>query len=147
MSSSDELDGHELDVIDPINHPVHWIPDRKMKSKEYESFDPKSHDIYFKDDGPPKAYSPLSKKHSDLTSTEAKKKQKQETQSDDLLYIPQFPSERHGLPVDYDYHVRGSIEEPINPLHPLDPYRHKTVVLWIPPEPVKKFVDYNKFLQ
>ena len=78
MSSSDELDGHELDVIDPINHPVHWIPDRKMKAKEYESFDPKSHDIYFKDDGPPKAYSPLNKKHSQLTSTEAKKKEKDE---------------------------------------------------------------------
>ena len=24
----DEPDAKELDVVDPINHPVHWIPDR-----------------------------------------------------------------------------------------------------------------------
>ena len=146
QESSDEFDSKELDVIDPINHPVHWIPDRTKKTKEYESFDPASHNIYFKDDGPPR-YSPLDASHSEMTHTEAEKKQREEKANDDLLYMPQASSERHPLPVHYDYVVNGSLDKPKNPLHPLDPYRHKTTTIWIPQEPIEKFVDYNKFLQ
>ena len=50
---SDEDDGgKELDVVDPIHHPVHFFPERPDRP-EYISIDPRHHGDFNKDDGPP----------------------------------------------------------------------------------------------
>ena len=51
-SSEDEnLDGKQLDIIDPVHHPVHFFPDRPKKP-EYTSIDPLHHKDKKPDDGP-----------------------------------------------------------------------------------------------
>ena len=71
QQDGDELDSKELDVIDPVNHPVHWIPDREVKRREYDSFDKRHHSEYHPDDGPPADYSKLHTTHESMTAKEA----------------------------------------------------------------------------
>ena len=116
--SSDEGDIKELDIVDPINHPVHWIPERQ--SAEYSSIDPRHYYDYHADDGPVTEGSKLHVTHRELTHLQAE----QETDDINIHYTPTYASERHPLPVDYDYDIHNSDEEPINPLHPLEAYRY-----------------------
>ena len=52
VMGSDAEDGRELEIVDPINHPVHFFPDRP-EGEEYTSIDPIHHHDVYADDGPP----------------------------------------------------------------------------------------------
>ena len=118
----DDPDVRELDVVDPINHPVHWIPDRPL-NPEYQSFDPRHHYEYNPDDGPDTTKLHLSQKGA---------------KRDNMYYKPSHASERHPLPVEYEYYHQKT-----DPLHPIHPSWYHSEDYWRPEEPVKKYIDYH----
>ena len=107
----DDPAAKELDVVDPINHPVHWIPDRPS-NPGYDSIDPRHHSDFYPDDGPDDTKLHLTRNLDD------RKKVKGGPVKDNMhsRYIPTHASERHPLPVEYEYHHQ--VRHHLHPIHP-----------------------------
>ena len=140
-SSEDENpEGKQLDIIDPVHHPVHFFPDRP-KRPEYTTIDPLHHKDKRPDDGPARPSEADALSFSHYYDGEPVHR---ELIPDHIYYTPINPSEHHALHVDYDiYPEEYDFDAAVNPLHPLDPNKHAQIHHSIGTiEPIKKYVDY-----